>query len=433
MGELARSNDSVIRLAVIDRDEGATRVALKFPNVRTRETLDGLFRARDVGRRLAQLQHRHIVSATEVCVVEGHICLAQHVDGLDLLEWLEILSEAQVRMPTSVVVEVIRAVASALDAAQNRPILGESTPLGLTKRDLKPANILVDQSGDVKLIDFRAGLTSLQGRHAKTRLLHSGYIRYLSPSRRAGRRSSPQDDIYALGLIAIELFRGRWLRRLRTDNPAHDRYFAQLVATLENVQFKEEAADNVLRTLLLRMVAFDPEARPSAEQIQHICRRLAQDAVGASIAKFMNERGTPIIAPLPPMATLRIPLRVYPEQPLDLPEYEVPLFGQVKFDDPNQVEWQETVAGWIEIAITSNNYFRKREEEADATENALRSLQPGTPTSKLKADNDDEHVGYFSGLSDPTVTLRLAVAIAALGLTSLLVGLVLIYWSVSSP
>ena len=78
------------------------------------------------------------------------------------------------------------------------------------------------------------------------------------------------------------------------------------------------------------------------------------------------------------LATLRLPLRIYPEQPIDLPTFEAPLFRTEPEDDPNQVEWQETEAGWIEIASPAENDLRSIEQEADATELALRSLTPGS-------------------------------------------------------
>lgn len=421
LGELARTQDSVVHVAEIQTDGNAELVALKFPNLVNSEQLDAIFRARDCGRLLNQLRHQHIVSPHDVGSVTGNLCLiTDFIDGIDLLEWLEVLTEAHVRMPTAVVIEILRATSSALEAALTRPIIGKEEPLGFTHRDMKPANIIVDRYGDIKVIDFRSGLTSLQGRQAKSRLLQTGSVRYQSPGRRAGKRSTASDDIYGLGIIGIELFRGRWLRRLRSDNPAHDRYFSQLVATLDNVQFSSGEADNIFRTLLLRMVAYDPDARPTAAQVCRICRRLAPNAEGPVLSEFVEERAVPILAPLPPRSALLLPVRIYPEQPLDLPEIEQPIFGDVV--EP-AVQWQETDAGWIQISDSLSDDVADLERVADATEAAIRSIRP-TP---IASDESTVH-GPTPRTETATYVLRLAFVLAVFGAATLVNAILILVW-----
>jgi serine/threonine protein kinase len=428
LGELARTQDAVVHVAEIRRDDRSSLVAVKFPNLVNSEQLEAIFRARESGRLLKQLKHQHIVAPIDVGSLAGNLCLiTEFVDGVDLLEWLEVLTEAQVKMPTSVVLEILRATSSALDAALTRPIIGREEPLGITHRDLKPTNIMVDRYGDIKVIDFRSGLTSLQGRQAKSRLLQTGSVRYQSPGRRAGKRTTPSDDIYALGIIGIELFRGRWLRRLRSDNPAHDRYFSQLVATLDNVQFNSAEADNIIRALLLRMVAFDPDARPTAEQVCRICRRLAPAADGPVLSEFAEKRAVPILPPLPPRSALIMPIRIYPEQPLDLPEIEHSLFGEVS--EP-VVQWQETEAGWIQISDPLSDDISDLERVADATEAALRSIRPTAVVSEEPHTSSGDPSKAQPSRLTPTQMLRVALVLALFGSATLAISVLILVWGV---
>ena len=72
--------------------------------------------------------------------------------------------------------------------------------------DLKPANVLVDDSGRARLIDF--GIARLRG--VLDPALPHGFTRgYASPQRLAGEAPTVADDVYALGVMLAELLGGQ--------------------------------------------------------------------------------------------------------------------------------------------------------------------------------------------------------------------------------
>jgi serine/threonine protein kinase len=78
---------------------------------------------------------------------------------------------------------------------------------GIIHRDLKPWNILIDREGHAVISDF--GLAVLLDRDS-TRLTKDGQFvgsrHYAAPEQLAGQETGPSVDIYALGLIAYEIF-----------------------------------------------------------------------------------------------------------------------------------------------------------------------------------------------------------------------------------
>lgn len=274
-------------------DAQGRRVAVKL----LRESPDGggdhLFDLRDRARKVGGLDHRHHACVHDVAMVDERFALVSpYVDGIDLLDWADVLAETGKMVPRRVSCEILRCVAVAVEAGSSG-MPGRSDGPGLWHRDLKPSNVLISRDGEVKVTDFSSGYTSIAGRAARSGVLKKGLVRYLSPERREGRRSQGEADVYALGILALELFRGKWLRRLHSQNPAHDRHLADVVARIEDLQMRSDSDDRALRNILLRMVAFDPEARPAIQEVASAFRGFTDRAAGPSLETFAHDHAVP--------------------------------------------------------------------------------------------------------------------------------------------
>ncbi len=289
--EVADGPNAVLFAGERARGAWATPVAVKVLRPGSARTSGQLARARDAGRALTCLAHRHIVAATDLAVVDDRpALLGPWVDGLDLLDWMEILRETRSPLPARVACEIVRATASALDAALNRTPWGAGAPLGLVHQDVKPSNLMVDRDGELRVLDFGTGISALWRAGAQ-----GNNTKYWCPQRHAGAPAAGASDVYALGVLAIELFRGGWLRRLRRSNPAHDRHLAEVVAALPELALRGAEDDRALRSMLLRMVAHDPEARPQAVVVAKTMRRLADRASGPTLESFAHDHVLPYV------------------------------------------------------------------------------------------------------------------------------------------
>ena len=80
----------------------------------------------------------------------------------------------------------------------------------IVHRDLKPANIMLTKSGTIKVTDFGIA-RSISDSISRVSMRHatSGTMVYMSPQQSSGARSSPSDDIYALGATIYDLLTGK--------------------------------------------------------------------------------------------------------------------------------------------------------------------------------------------------------------------------------
>lgn len=146
----------------------------------------------------AGLRHPNIVTVFDLGEDEDRpYMVLEYVDGPSLAHVIRDRGE----LPVGVVVTVGCAVAKALGEAHSR---------GLVHRDVKPGNVLLSRSGDVKVADFGIvkALDAVDASLTQTGVV-VGTATYLSPEQLDGADVGPPTDVYALGLMLHECLTGR--------------------------------------------------------------------------------------------------------------------------------------------------------------------------------------------------------------------------------
>lgn len=249
----------------------------------------GVQRLRDEGRMLGILRHPAILGVHDLVVLNGRVAMvAEYIEGgdLDLAFRLDV-------MPARPLLEVIAQVASALEVAWNTLAPESGEPLRLVHRDVKPANIRVGVHGQVKLLDF--GIAKADGltREARTqaRAVLGSYA-YMSPERLSNRVSShPSGDVYSLGCV---LYEGSARRRLSSGMDLRDQ-LAQAQVPDTHRSYVREAVDALhsvdprVRDLMLEMLSYDADLRPSPGELSSRCEALADELPGPNLRQWSRQ------------------------------------------------------------------------------------------------------------------------------------------------
>ena len=283
-------------LAEIRGSGGLDRiVAVKLLREQWNEQQDIVNRTRDEARLLARLRHKNILRVEDLVEVDGQTAIImEYVDGLDLKQLVDALRERRQRVPAKVALQITLEAASALEAAYFRIPTGMEAPLGVIHRDVKPSNIMLSVEGEVRVLDFGTARSSHIFRSAQTGAMRFGSLKYMSPERREGDRGEHAGDIYALGLVLLELLRTEWLPLLPMEVQEHDEAIAQAIARLDQLGMPNAEWDMTLRQALGQMLASEPSVRPTAEQVVKLMRAFVEQASGPVLDRFAHEVVTPL-------------------------------------------------------------------------------------------------------------------------------------------
>lgn len=148
-------------------------------------------------RTIARLQHPHILPLYDYGADDDILYLVMaYIEGGSLAGRIK-----RGRMDPTVIAEMLRQIASALDYAHRQ---------GVIHRDIKPDNILLDKEGHALLADF--GIVKL-AEGPSTRLTVTGGLigtpAYMAPEQASGYAVTASADLYSLGVVVYEMLTGR--------------------------------------------------------------------------------------------------------------------------------------------------------------------------------------------------------------------------------
>jgi len=163
-------------------------------------------------------------------------------------------------------------IAEALEAAHKR---------GVVHRDIKPHNILLTASGDVKVADFGIARAASSTTTTQRGLL-LGTARYMSPEQAMGESVDPRSDLYSLGIVFYEMLTGKLPYDADTSMGAVTLHGSEAIHPPKEV--KPEIPEEI-NAVVVQLLAQDPADRyGSAGELVEELRRV-RDVLLVSFAE----------------------------------------------------------------------------------------------------------------------------------------------------
>ena len=231
-------------------------------------------------RRIRQLKNKHIVTVHDLFDENGtSYYVMDYVNGENLSERLKrtgrAMTESEVRLILPQILDALKAVHEA----------------GIWHLDLKPANIMMDKDGKVKLIDFGASKQLNAQKGGATTGTAVSYTNGYAPREQMEQnydKFGPWTDIYALGATLYTLLTNKRppLPTDIDDDISEDKHVALPMPASVSEQ---------MRHLVLQMLQTNRQSRP--QSVIEVMRQLASSESAPSAGNTTEETEITIISP----------------------------------------------------------------------------------------------------------------------------------------
>jgi eukaryotic-like serine/threonine-protein kinase len=239
----------------------------------------------DEARIATAIDHPNVARTLEVGQLwDMPYLVLELVEGESVDQLCKSLGELSLTVPAAVVVRIVADAALGLHEAHELTSPGGEN-LGIVHRDVAPANILVDELGCARVIDFGVAKATERFTPETAVGVMKGRVPYMAPEHASGGEVDRRSDIWSLGAVAYFMLAGRYpfdggndaarlIRILGTDGP-------------------DPLPDSVapaVRDVVLRALSKDPDGRyATAAELASALEISKLPATHKEVATFFQE------------------------------------------------------------------------------------------------------------------------------------------------
>lgn len=221
-------------------------VALKIMYPHLAESADFVARFRREARAAAKLTHPGVVAVYDQGSAQGSSYLVMElIKGPNMRTYLRSQGCLTVGEALKITKEILQALAAAHRS-------------GLIHRDVKPENVLLPETGQVKVADFGLARAASEVTAATTGSI-LGTVAYLSPETVSGTAADSRVDVYATGIMLFELLAG--IPPFSGDSPIQIAY-AHVHEDVPHIKETQPWVPQPVDDLIAKLTTRDPAKRP---------------------------------------------------------------------------------------------------------------------------------------------------------------------------
>ena len=203
--------------------------------------------------RLARkITHRNVLRTYDFGDANGVPFISmEYVRGMTL----RYLLQNRARVPFAAGLRIMRQVCTALQVAHEQSVL---------HRDIKPENVMLEPSGNAKLMDFGIASPMRRGDGQAHERLVVGTPRYASPEQLTGDPVDERTDVYSCGVMMYQMFTGKL--------PFNERNMERLLEVKGKEEYNAPSSlvpdfPKELEALIVACLKADREKRPQSAEV----------------------------------------------------------------------------------------------------------------------------------------------------------------------
>ncbi len=203
----------------------------------------------------SSLSHPNIVEIYDVGEDEGNFYIVmEYIEGKTLKQLIKKRGVLSLPEVMDIMLQLLDALATAHDSY-------------IIHRDIKPQNIMIKDSGLVKITDFGIAMALNSAQLTQTNSV-MGSVHYLPPEQASGKGSTIRSDIYSLGILMFEMLTGKMpfrgdtaveiaLKHMKEELPSPKELNPVIPQSVENIILKAAAKNPKNRYRDARAMAED--------------------------------------------------------------------------------------------------------------------------------------------------------------------------------